>query len=79
MEQTKKRPRTRPAAPLTAHRLILALALISVAPPLILHDGWKGTPVALAAAAYGVYLIVGRRRPRWLKVLQRPRKRPDES
>jgi Flp pilus assembly protein TadB len=76
VRERPKRARSRPAERLTAHRLILALALFSVAPPLILHDGWKGLPVALAAAAYGIRLLVGRRRPRWLRRPQWARKRP---
>lgn len=66
-EVREPRERKRPVERLTAHRLILALALFSVAPPLILHDGWKGLAVSVVAAAYGIRLLIGKRRPRWLK------------
>ena len=40
------------------------MALISTAPPLVLHDGWRGVPVAVAAVAYAAYLLLGKRLPR---------------
>jgi len=49
---------------LSAHRLLLALALLSAGPPLVIHDGWRGLPVAVVAAAYAAYLVLGKRWPR---------------
>ncbi|XVV15635.1 hypothetical protein ACQP2X_15205 [Actinoplanes sp. CA-131856] len=59
---------------LSSHRLALALALVSAGPPLIVHEGWAGVPVAVAAAAYAAYLVLGKRWPR----LRRRRSRPDQ-
>ncbi|MEV4349204.1 hypothetical protein AB0J83_32505 [Actinoplanes sp. NPDC049596] len=49
---------------LSSHRLTLALALVAAGPPLIIHEGWPGVPVAVAAAAYAAYLVLGKRWPR---------------
>jgi hypothetical protein len=59
---------------LTASRMILALALLSAGPPLVIHDGWRGLLVAVPAAGYAVYLVLGKRLPR-----RRRRARPDNS
>lgn len=55
-------PRRRgPAARLSAHRAVLALALLAAGPPLVIHDGWKGAIPAVIAAGYAVYLVAGKR------------------
>lgn len=62
-ERAVRRPRGR-ASRLSAHRAVLALALVAAGPPLVLHDGWRGALVAAAALAYAGYLVAGKRRPR---------------
>ncbi|MDY7085452.1 MAG: hypothetical protein SYR96_10135 [Actinomycetota bacterium] len=49
---------------LPTHRLVLAMALISTGPPLVIHEGWRGLPVAVAAVLYAAYLLLGKRWPR---------------
>ncbi|MBU2664146.1 hypothetical protein KOI35_11645 [Actinoplanes bogorensis] len=49
---------------LPTHRLVLAMALISTAPPLVIHEGWRGLLIAVAAVFYAVYLLLGKRWPR---------------
>lgn len=49
---------------LTVHRMTLALALVSTAPPLIMRYGWPGVLAAVAAVAYAVYLIGDKTWPR---------------
>ncbi|MBL7259766.1 hypothetical protein [Paractinoplanes lichenicola] len=49
---------------LPTHRLVLAMALISTAPPLVIHEGWRGVLVAVAAVFYATYLLLGKRWPR---------------
>jgi hypothetical protein len=65
---------------LSAHRLLLALALLSAGPPLVIHDGWRGLPVAVVAAAYAMYLVLGKRlpRPRRRRPVGRARDEPDQ-
>ncbi|GID32835.1 hypothetical protein Abr02nite_78180 [Paractinoplanes brasiliensis] len=43
---------------------MLAMALISTGPPLVIHEGWQGLPVAVAAVLYAAYLLLGKRWPR---------------
>ena len=64
---------------LSAHRLLLALALLSAGPPLVIHDGWRGLPVAVVAAAYAAYLVLGKRLPRLRRrrVAAPPRDEPE--
>jgi hypothetical protein len=57
---------------LSTHRLVLALALVSVGPPLVIHEGWRGLPVAVAALVYAAYLLLGKR---WPRLPRRRRKR----
>ncbi|GAB2621919.1 hypothetical protein Aab01nite_77080 [Paractinoplanes abujensis] len=40
------------------------MALISTAPPLVIHEGWRGLLVAVAAVLYAAYLLLGKRWPR---------------
>ncbi|MEU8821221.1 hypothetical protein [Actinoplanes sp. NPDC048796] len=49
---------------LSSHRLALALALLSAGPPLVIHEGWPGLALALVAAVYAAYLVLGKRWPR---------------
>ncbi|MBM2614641.1 hypothetical protein JIG36_03610 [Actinoplanes sp. LDG1-06] len=49
---------------LPTHRLVLAMALLSTAPPLVIHEGWRGVLVAVAAVFYAAYLLLGKRWPR---------------
>jgi len=44
--------------------MALALALVSAGPPLVVHNGWPGLIVAVIAAAYAVFLLIGKRLPR---------------
>ncbi|WP_433293752.1 hypothetical protein ACQP2F_31400 [Actinoplanes sp. CA-030573] len=55
---------------LTANRMLLALALVSAGPPLVIHDGWRGFLVAVPAAGYAAYLVLGKR---WPRLRRRPR------
>ncbi|WP_127502154.1 hypothetical protein [Actinoplanes solisilvae] len=61
---------------LSAHRMALALALVSAGPPLVVHNGWRGLVLAVIGAAYAAYLLLGKRWPR----LRRPAgRRPAQS
>lgn len=50
--------------------MLLALALVSAGPPLVIHDGWRGLLVAVPAAGYAAYLVLGKR---WPRLRRRPR------
>jgi hypothetical protein len=65
---------------LSAHRMALALALVSAGPPLVVHNGWPGLVLAVAGAAYAAYLLLGKRWPKLRRsVTRRPRSVRPES
>lgn len=60
---TPVRRRRKGPRKLTVHRMTLALALVSTAPPLVMRYGLPGVLAAVAAVAYAVYLIAGKTWP----------------
>ncbi|WP_203840425.1 MULTISPECIES: hypothetical protein [Winogradskya] len=44
--------------------MALALALVSAGPPLIIINGLKGVPVAVAGVLYAAWLLIGKKLPR---------------
>ncbi|GAA0485430.1 hypothetical protein Ade02nite_08930 [Paractinoplanes deccanensis] len=64
-DEPRREGRRGPVQRLSAHRLLLALALVSTGWPLIVKYGWGGVAAAVVALAYAVYLIAGKRLPRW--------------
>lgn len=57
---------------LSAHRMALALALVSAGPPLVVHNGWPGLVLAVIGAAYAAYLLLGKRWPKLRRSAARP-------
>jgi hypothetical protein len=57
---------------LSAHRMALALALVSAGPPLVVHNGWPGLVLAVVGAAYAAYLLLGKRWPKLRRSVARP-------
>ncbi|GAA2502391.1 hypothetical protein Ahu01nite_064740 [Winogradskya humida] len=64
MAGSPRRPARGGPRELQPHRMALALALVSAGPPLIIINGLKGVPVAVAGVLYAAWLLIGKKLPR---------------